>query len=167
MGQRGLRFAFKVLNRMPKIESKAEPAQSLAPATPPGVASSATGEVERDQPRRHARRLTQRVFGPMIAAGAASYSRARDLPKLLTLPPNEIEDDGVPATERIVTKLAARTRAQAQLGRRRHWSYDLNRHLALLTALKAERAHLAHLRNVAGLAELVAAAARPAKPRAA
>ena len=83
-----------------------------------------------------AQSLTQRVFGPMIAAGAASYSRSRDLPKLLTLPPDEIEDGGTPATERIVSRLAVRTRAQAALGRRRHWSYDLNRHLALLTALR-------------------------------
>lgn len=64
-------------------------------------------------------------------------------------------------------KLAARTRAQALLGRRRHWSHDLNRHLALLTALKAERAHLAHLRNVAEFAQLITTVARPVKPRAA
>jgi len=59
------------------------------------------------------------------------------------------------------------------LGRRRHWSYDMNRHLAVLIALKAERASLAHLRNAQGLARLVAAAASPqaaslqASPRAA
>ena len=152
---------------MSKIASRAEPAQGLAPSAPQDAASIATGDVAREEPRCLKQRVTQRVFGPMIAAGTASYSRARDLPKLLTLPPDEIEDDRAPATERIVMKLAARTRAQALLGRRRHWSYDLNRHLALLTALKAERAHLAHLRNVAELAQLVAAVARPAKPRAA
>jgi hypothetical protein len=116
---------------------------------------------------RGTQRLTQRVFGPMIAAGAAGYSRARDLPKLLALPPDQIEDDGASATERIVAKLSARVRAQAVLGRRRHWSYDLNRHLALLAALRAERAHLAHLRNAAELARLLAAAVPPAKPEAA
>jgi hypothetical protein len=124
---------------MPKVESRGDAAQSL----------------------------TQRVFGPMIAAGAASYARARDLPKLLALPPDEIEDGGASATERIVAKLAVRVRAQALLGRRRHWSYDLNRHLALLTALKAERAHLAHLRNAASLAQLLARAAAKAEPEAA
>lgn len=149
---------------MPKIENIA---QDLAPSAPRDAASSATGDVALNEPQRHTQRITQRVFGPMIAAGVASYSRARDLPKLLTLPPEEIEDDGASATERIVMKLAARTRAQALLGRRRHWSYDLNRHLALLTALKAERAHLAHLRNVAELAQLITTVARPVKPRAA
>jgi hypothetical protein len=132
---------------MPKIENRVEKAQ---------------GPEQRDT-----RRLTQRVFGPMIAAGAASYSRARDLPKLLALPPNQIEDDGAAATERIVAKLSARARAQALLGRRRHWSYDLNRRLALVAALTAERAHLAHLRNAAELARLLAAASLPAKPEAA
>jgi hypothetical protein len=58
-------------------------------------------------------------------------------------------------------------RVQAVLGRRRHWSYDLNPHLALLAALRAERAHLAHLRNAAELARLLAAAVPPAKPEAA
>jgi hypothetical protein len=104
---------------------------------------------------------------PYDRRGAATYSRARDLPKLFALPPDEIEDDGACATERIIARLVARVRAQALLGRRRHWSYDLNRHLALLAALKAERAHLAHLRNAAELARLLAAAVPPAKPEAA
>jgi len=43
----------------------------------------------------------------------------------------------------------------------------LNRHLAVLIALKAERGELAHRLNVASLAKLVAAAAAPAKPEAA
>jgi hypothetical protein len=131
---------------MPKVENKVEDAHGDG---------------------RDTRRLTQRVFGPMIAAGAAGYSRARDLPKLLALPPDQIEDAGASGTEAIVAKLSARVRAQALLGRRRHWSYDLNRHLALLAALKAERAHLAHLRNAAELARLLAAAALPAKKEAA
>ena len=131
---------------MPKAENRVEDAQ----------------REERDT-----QRLTQRVFGPMIAASAAGYSRARDLPKLLALSPDQIEDDGASATERIVAKLSARARAQAVLGRRRHWSYDLNRHLALLAALRAERAHLAHLRNAAELARLLAAAVPSAKPEAA
>jgi hypothetical protein len=157
------RFSLKVLYRMPKIERRAESAQSLAQGASQNSAPSATGYAAQDEPQR----LTQRVFGPMIAAGAASYSRVRDLPKLLALPPDEIEDDGIAATERIVTKLAARSRAQALLGRRRHWSYDLNRHLALLTAFKAERAHLAHLRNAESLAEVLGRAVAKAEPEAA
>lgn len=135
---------------MPKAETKDEDRKS----------------PEQGDSRHATQRMTQRVFDPMIAAGAANYSRARHLPKLLALPPEEIEDDGAPATERIVAKLAARARAQAHLGRRRHWSYDLNRHVALLAALKAERAHLAHLRNAAELARLLAVAL-PAKSEAA
>jgi len=45
----------------------------------------------------------------------------------------------------------------------------MNRHLAVLIALKAERVSLAHLPNAQGLARLVAAAASPqaVSPRAA
>ena len=104
-------------------------------------------------------RVTQFVFAPMIAADAAAYARARDLPKLTALSPHELADGSIAGTERIAAKLASLARAQHALGLRGHWSYDLNRHLALLAALKAERAHLAHLRNAQGLARLVAAAA--------
>jgi len=120
-----------------------------------------------------AQRMTRRVFGPMIAAGAADYMRGRDLPKLLKVSEDELERFTVESTERIVARLTRAARAQGALGRRRHWSYDMNRHLAVLIALKAERASLAHLRNAQGLARLVAAAASPqaaslqASPRAA
>jgi hypothetical protein len=125
-------------------------------------------EAEQAAPEREARgSMTQRVFAPMIASGAASYVRARDLPKLFGLSPDHFADASVAGTERIVTKLVALARAQHRLGRRRHWSYDLNRHLAVLTALKAERAHLARLRNAANLARLIADAAVARTPEAA
>jgi len=105
--------------------------------------------------------MTRRVFGPMIAAGAADYMRVRDLPKLLKLAEDDLEQFTIAGTERIVERLTRAARAQGTLGRRRHWSYDMNRHLAVLIALKAERASLAHLRNAQALARLVAAAASP------
>ena len=105
--------------------------------------------------------LAARVFSPMIAAGAASYRRARDLPKLMALAPEALEDDSIETAAAIVTRLSALARAQHRLGRRRHWSYDMNRHLAVLIALKAERAHLAHRRNAGSLARLIADAAKP------
>ena len=39
------------------------------------------------------RKMTARVFDPVIAAGAAAYARARDLPKLFALSPHELADD--------------------------------------------------------------------------
>ncbi len=124
-------------------------------------------DAQRGEPQSITRRVTQRVFGPMVAAGAAVYVRNRDLPKLFALEARALADDSIAGTEHIVMRLAALARAQARLGRKRHWSYDLNRHLAVLIALKAERAHLAHRLNAASLAKLVAAATAPPKPEAA
>jgi len=133
-----------------------EIAKHAEPAAPDGDA------------RARASSLGKRVWGPMIAAGAANYMRARDLPKLLKVSEDALERFTVAGAERIVARLVRAARAQGALGRRRHWSYDMNRHLAVLIALKAERASLAHLRNAQGLARLVAAAASPqASPKAA
>ena len=140
---------------------------SAAIAQQKNCAASAAQREPQSITRSVTQRMTQRVFGPMVAAGAAAYVRARDLPKLFALHPEQLADDSIVGTAAIVIRLAALARAQARLGRRRHWSYDLNRHLAVLIALKAERAHLAHRLNAASLAKLVAAAAAPPKPEAA
>jgi hypothetical protein len=42
----------------------------------------------------------------------------------------------------IVARLARALRAERQRGRAGHWSYDLNRHIALAQALDAERRRL-------------------------
>lgn len=94
----------------------------------------------------------------MIEADARVYVRKRDLPKVLDALPDDIEDYSVEGTELIVKLLKARCHAHAALGRRRHWSYDMNRHIALLAALKSEEAALAHLRNAHGLAQVLRAA---------
>jgi hypothetical protein len=78
-----------------------------------------SGEDRRSHRRPGATRgasPAKRVFGPMTAASAAAYVRSRDLPRLLPL--------------------CRRARAN-------HWSYDLNRHLGLLSAYKGELASLA------------------------
>lgn len=98
------------------------------------------------------------VWKPMIDAGARVYVRSRDLPKVLDALPDIIEDYSVDNTALIVKLLKARVKACRSLGTRNHWSYDVNRHLALLSALKSEEAALAHLRNAHGLADIMEAA---------
>ncbi len=74
----------------------------------------------------------------VITAGAETYERATHLPRLLPLGPAEIADTSTSARRRIVARLARALRAERNRGRAGHWTYDLNRHLALSQAYEAE-----------------------------
>lgn len=73
------------------------------------------------------------------ARGAARFEPGRHAPLLL---PDDALETFAP-TPAARTRLAARLRAELRSERRRgrsgHWSYDLNRHLGLLQAVKALR----------------------------
>ena len=73
------------------------------------------------------------------------YCRLEQLPRLLKLWPNEVEDYSYPGTLKIAALLRQALRTERNRARARHWAYDLNRHLGLIDALKAERARLAML----------------------
>lgn len=70
------------------------------------------------------------------------YHRSSQLPKLLGLWPHELEDYSDEGTFLILEKLRKALRAERQRGRSGHWSYDLNRHMALLDAIKHETSNL-------------------------
>jgi hypothetical protein len=84
----------------------------------------------------------RRAFDPMIDAGAAVYQRARDLPKLVALWPRELADESPEGRRLVLAKLRRALRAERRRGLAGHWSYDLNRHLGLLSAYKGEIAAL-------------------------
>jgi aspartate/tyrosine/aromatic aminotransferase len=91
----------------------------------------------------------RQVFGPMADAGARVYSRARDLPKLIALWPQELDDMSHAGRLRVLAKLRSALRAERRRALAGHWSYDLNRHLGLLSAYKGELAGLrANRRNI-------------------
>jgi len=106
-----------------------------------------------DRPRRNeskAKRAcgastARRIFGPMAEAGAAAYLRARDLPKLIALWPPELADHSPEGRRRVLAKLRSALRAERRRALSGHWSYDLNRHLGLLSAYKGELAGLSRL----------------------
>jgi hypothetical protein len=75
-------------------------------------------------------------------AGAAAYRRAIHLPRLLPLLPREIADESPAARRAILARLARALRQERRRGRAGHWTYDLNRHIALRQAYLAERALL-------------------------
>jgi hypothetical protein len=76
----------------------------------------------------------------MAAAGASAYVRVRDLPSLIPLWPSELKDETPAGRLRVLAKLRRALRAERRRGISGHWSYDLNRHLGLLSAYKGELA---------------------------
>jgi hypothetical protein len=80
-----------------------------------------------------------------ISPAKGEYRRTEQLPRLLKLWPNEVEDYSYPGTLKIAALLRKALRGERNRARARHWAYDLTRHLGLIEALKAERARLAML----------------------
>lgn len=87
--------------------------------------------------------IASREVRAVVKIGAAAYDRRTMLPRLLPLGPQEVNAVGAPATRRFCALLARALRAERNRGRSGHWTYDLNRHLGLVQALKAERRRLA------------------------
>ncbi len=75
----------------------------------------------------------------VTAAGVEAYVRERHLPRVLPVGPDEVADDSLAGRRRIVARLARALRAERARGRGGHWTYDLNRHIALRQAYLAER----------------------------
>ena len=75
----------------------------------------------------------------VTAAGVEAYVRQRHLPRILPVGPDEVADESVAGRRRIVARLARALRAERNRGRSGHWTYDLNRHIALRQAYLAER----------------------------
>jgi len=86
----------------------------------------------------------KREHAPVVFAAAP---RTRQLARLVPLWPSEIESRDLAAAERVVAALERALRGERRRGRAGHWSYDINRHMALAKALQAERARLTDLRR--------------------
>jgi hypothetical protein len=96
-----------------------------------------------------------------ITPASLPYDRARDLPRLMPLWPEDVDDVSLNARVALVGRLAALLRRERQRGLAGAWGYDLARHRQLLLAWRAERAALRLL------AWNIAAAQPPINPRAA
>jgi hypothetical protein len=83
-------------------------------------------------------------------AGADVYDRSRHLARVLPVGPAEIADESISARRRIVARLARALRAERNRGRAGHWTYDLNRHIALRQAYLAESRLLGPRKTTAG-----------------
>ena len=95
---------------------------------------------ERDRSQRaEAARAASRTIAGRIGAGSAAYERGRHLPRIIPVGPDEVADESADGRKAILRKLARALRAERTRGRAGHWSYDLNRHIALSQAYAAER----------------------------
>lgn len=92
------------------------------------------------QSPRRPRATAEGIFGAMADADARHYVRGRDLPRLIALWPRELADETPEGSLIILGKLRRALRTERRRGLAGHWSYDLNRHVGLWSAYKAELA---------------------------
>jgi hypothetical protein len=83
-----------------------------------------------------------RGFDRLVAQGITHYDRALSLPRVLPVGPDEVADTSDAGRRKIVRRLMRALRAERNRGRAGHWTYDLNRHVALAQAYAAESAAL-------------------------
>jgi len=88
------------------------------------------------------RRSADETIARTIKAGAEVYDRARDLPRLTGLAPRDFQTGTIEASMAILTRLERALRSERNRARSGHWTYDLNRHIALRQAFLAESERL-------------------------
>ena len=92
---------------------------------------------------RRIRRAAEGAVAHAVKAGPDAYDRARDLPKLIRLDLTAGSGLAEASSALVVARLEAALRAERSRARSGHWTYDLNRHIALRQAWVAESARLA------------------------
>jgi hypothetical protein len=99
--------------------------------------------------RRVADMIARRAAGAVqrtVRAGAENYERTRDLPKLARFDPADLSTETIDGSEVILARLRRALRAERNRARSGHWTYDLNRHIALRQAYLAESERLENLK---------------------
>lgn len=81
-----------------------------------------------------------------LRAGAIAYCRQRDLVRLIRLDPFAPVPEDEAGIAAILARLERAIRAERSRGRAGRWTYDLNRHIALEQAHRAETEALRALR---------------------
>ena len=92
------------------------------------------------------RTATGRVAEHAVRAGVTAYDRERDLPALIRADPFSPMPDTAEAGKAVLARLERALRAERKRAHSGHWTYDLNRHIALRQAYLAETERLAALR---------------------
>jgi hypothetical protein len=104
--------------------------------------------TRRDHARPVELRLrAQEAIDETTRAGAKAYDRSRDLPGLIRIDPRTCGAQDIGDLEAIVARLERALRAERRKARSGHWTYDLNRHIALRQAHLAETARLVAMKR--------------------
>jgi hypothetical protein len=98
-------------------------------------------------PRETTSRAAVAIVRKAVRTGEKSYNRNRDLPALIRTDPFSPIPESIDGTAAIVARLERALRAERNRARSGHWTYDLNRHIALRQAFVAETGRLAALRS--------------------
>lgn len=101
--------------------------------------------VRRQARRAQAKPAARESLDATVRAGAIRYERARHLPRLIRAVPEEIAANDAETARAIIARLVRALNGERRRGRSGHWTYDMNRHIALMQALAAERATLSRL----------------------
>ncbi|HEY8123956.1 MAG TPA: DUF6477 family protein [Methylocystis sp.] len=95
-----------------------------------------------DRPARFATEA-EAALNAALAAGLNAYDRARALARFHRLSAETIASESPDAARAALKEIERAMRGER--ARRGHWSYDLNRHISLLVAHRAETARLHRL----------------------
>jgi hypothetical protein len=95
--------------------------------------------LERRTDRDAIRRRAAKSYDSLVARGIEPYDRTRHLPRVLPVDAAELTDASHEGRRRTLARLARALRAERNRGRAGHWTYDLNRHIALAQAYESER----------------------------
>ena len=87
-------------------------------------------------------KLRAKKRGQNVPFNVLSYDRQKDLPRLIAIWPSLLEDDTQEASRKIIEKIQKALQTERRKSKTGHWSYNLTKHIGLLTALKAEQTSL-------------------------
>lgn len=111
-----------------------------------GVEIRCKGETQAGGPDAF-RAPANAAIGRTLRAGVSLYRRERQLPGLIAIDPSALDDGSIASAEFILARLRRALRAERRRAKAGHWTYDLNRHIALRQAFAAEAARLAEIRK--------------------
>jgi len=89
-------------------------------------------------------------FNSLAALGSLRYNRRLHLQRILPITAAVVEGQSLENCQWILGRLAQALHQERNRGRRAHWAYSLNRHLALLQAYRGEREIFASLKAGSG-----------------